>query len=129
LLIIFTLLAAPLLGFATCPARREKRFALGLCSSLPTRPFSFLHGTGMLFGLQCRRTFRGGFHLGSGALGRLTLFARLFLSFPRGDPDLASRDDRLPRLPSLGRFRAVRGGFGALQSHLLRFLRGAKPVG
>jgi hypothetical protein len=68
----------------------------------------------MLFGLQCSCTFRSGFRLGGGALGHLTVLSRLFLSFPRGDPDLASRDDRLPRLPSLGRLGAFRGCFGAL---------------
>jgi hypothetical protein len=123
------LFGAPLFGFAAGPARREDRLPLGLLGGLSTRLLQFRRDAGVLFGLQCRNARRSRFCLGRSTLGRLTLFARLFLSLPCGGPEIAGSDDRLPRLPPLGRFGACRSGFGTLELRLSRFLSGAKPVG
>jgi hypothetical protein len=45
--------ATALFGSAAEPARGEDRFAMGLFSGLPARPFRFLGGPGLTFGLQC----------------------------------------------------------------------------
>jgi hypothetical protein len=73
--------AAPF-GFAAEPARGEDRFALDLFSGHPARPFRFLGGPGLAFGLQCcaASRFRGR------AFGRLPLLPRLFLGLPRRNP-------------------------------------------
>jgi hypothetical protein len=76
--------AAALFGFAAEPARGKDRFALRLCSGPPARPFRFLGGSGLLFGLHCCgascNRFRGR------AFGRFTLLPRLCLGLPRRNP-------------------------------------------
>ena len=86
--------------------RREDRFALGFLSSLPARPFRFLGGPGLLFGLRCRYPRCGSFRLGGRAFGRFTLLPRRFLSLPCSNPEITGCDDCLSRLPPLGRFGA-----------------------
>ena len=121
-------LPASLLGFAAEPARREDSFALGLLSGLAARPFGFLGGPGLLFGLQCRCARCGRFRLGGRAFGRFTLLPRLFLGLPSSNPEITGCDDCLSRLPPFGRFGACRSGLGTLQLRLPRFLRSTKPV-
>jgi hypothetical protein len=100
-----------------------------LLSGLLARPFRFLGGPGLSFGLQCRCARCGRFHRGGRAFGRLTLLPRLFLGLSRSNPAITGCDDCLSRLPPLGRFGACRSGFGTLQLCLPRFLRRAKAVG
>jgi hypothetical protein len=78
--------AAALFGFAAEPARGEDRVALGLFSGLPARPFRFLSGPSLLFGLQCRGARCGRFCLCGRAFGRFALLPRLFLNLPRRNP-------------------------------------------
>src|SRR5262249_55852096 len=78
--------------------------------------------TDLLFEPKCCR-------LGSGARGRLPLLARLFLGFPRRNPEIASRDERLPLLAPPGRLGTCGGGLGALDLRVPCFLCGAQPLG
>jgi hypothetical protein len=55
--------------------------------------------------------------------------ARLLLGFPRGDPEIASRDERLSFLSPLGRLGICGGGLGALDLRLPCFLCRAQPLG
>lgn len=129
-----------LFGFAAGPVCREYRFWFRLLGGFLARPLQLLRRTGLLFDslMTCPLQFLRSadllfdpqrFRLGSGCLGALTLFARLLLGFPCGDPESASGGDRLSFLAPLGRFGARRGGLGAPDLRLLGFLGSAQPVG
>jgi hypothetical protein len=93
------------------------------------RPFRFIGGAGLQFGLRCRCARCGRFRLGGHAFGRFTLLPRLYFGLSCSHPEITGCHDCLSRIPPLGRFGACSSGISTLQLCSPRVLRGTKPVG